>query len=103
MPPVRVPHHSITEAALIGGGKIPRPGEISLAHRGVLVLDELSEFSQKVLDLLRQPLEDGKVVISRAQTTCEFPCQFMLVATTNPCPCGYYAVPGKMCTCNSYQ
>ncbi len=102
-PPVRIPHHTITEAALIGGGKIPRPGEISLAHRGVLVLDELSEFSQKILDLLRQPLEGGNVVIARSQTSCEFPAKFMLIATTNPCPCGYYTVPDKMCSCSRRQ
>lgn len=103
IPPVRTPHHSITEAALIGGGKVPIPGEISLAHRGILVLDELSEFSATTLDLLRQPLEDDRVVISRAHGTCEFPSKFMLVATTNPCPCGYFTVPGKECTCTPRQ
>lgn len=102
-PPVRMPHHGITEAALIGGGKIPQPGEISLGHKGVLVLDELAEFSPRILDLLRQPLEEGSVVISRAQSRCVFPAQFMLVATSNPCPCGYYGTPEKSCKCSAFQ
>ncbi len=102
-PPVRTPHHSTTEAALIGGGRIPQPGEISLAHKGVLILDELAEFNPRVLDLLRQPLEDGQVVICRSQGRCVFPSEFLLVATSNPCPCGYHGTPEKECTCSVNQ
>ncbi len=103
VPPVRMPHHGITESALIGGGRVPKPGEISLAHRGVLVLDEFSEYNQRQLDMLRQPLEDGQVTVSRFNGTCVFPAEFMLVATMNPCPCGYYGVPEKTCGCTDTQ
>lgn len=97
--PFRAPHHTISHAGLVGGGAWPRPGEISLAHRGVLFLDELPEFSSKSLETLRQPLEDKIVTISRAQGTLTFPANFMLIAAKNPCPCGFYSDPVRECTC----
>ncbi len=95
----RSPHHTISDAGLIGGGTVPKPGEVSLSHYGVLFLDELPEFNKNVLEVLRQPLEDGCVTISRIQSSLTFPAQFMLAAAMNPCPCGYYTDPGRECTC----
>jgi magnesium chelatase family protein len=97
--PFRAPHHSISDAALVGGGSFPQPGEISLAHNGVLFLDELPEFKRTVLEVMRQPLEERKVSISRAKMAVEFPSNFMLIASMNPCPCGYYNHPDKECVC----
>ena len=97
--PYRAPHHTISDAALVGGGSFPQPGEISLAHNGVLFLDELPEFKRSALEVMRQPLEDRKVCISRAKLAVEFPASFMLIASMNPCPCGYYNHPEKECVC----
>jgi magnesium chelatase family protein len=97
--PYRAPHHTISDVALVGGGGIPQPGEISLAHNGVLFLDELPEFKRTVLEVMRQPLEERKVTISRAKIAVEFPANFMLIASMNPCPCGYYNHPEKECVC----
>lgn len=97
--PYRSPHHTISDVALVGGGMNPQPGEISLAHNGVLFLDELPEFKRTVLEVMRQPLEDRKVAISRARFSVEYPASFMLVASMNPCPCGFYTHPEKECVC----
>jgi magnesium chelatase family protein len=101
--PFRSPHHTASGVSLVGGGAWPRPGEISLAHRGVLFLDEFPEFPRLVLDFLRQPLEDGVINISRASGTLQFPAKFALLASMNPCPCGYYSDPEKNCTCTPMQ
>ena len=97
--PFRSPHHTISDVALVGGGGVPQPGEISLANNGVLFLDELPEFKRTVLEVMRQPLEERKVTISRAKVSLDFPANFMLIASMNPCPCGYYNHPEKECVC----
>ncbi len=98
--PFRNPHHTISDVALVGGGSSPQPGEISLSHNGVLFLDELPEFKRTVLEVMRQPMEERKVTISRARIAIDFPASFMLIASMNPCPCGFYNHPEKQCTCN---
>jgi magnesium chelatase family protein len=101
--PFRAPHHTISNAGLVGGGTMPRPGEVSLAHNGVLFLDELPEFRRDVLEVMRQPLEDGQVTISRAMRTLTFPSRFTLAAALNPCPCGYFNDARRECTCTEAQ
>ena len=98
--PFRSPHHTISDVALVGGGTFPQPGEISLAHNGVLFLDELPEFKRTVLEVMRQPLEDRIITISRAKSTCDYPASFMLIASMNPCPCGFHNHPEKECVCS---
>jgi magnesium chelatase family protein len=97
--PFRAPHHTISNVALVGGGAVPRPGEISLAHNGVLFLDEMPEFDRRVLEVMRQPLEEGRVTIARAARTAVFPARFVLVAAMNPCPCGFRGEERRVCRC----
>jgi len=101
--PFRSPHHTASDVALIGGGSVPKPGEVTLSHNGVLYLDELPEFNRNVLESLRQPLEDRSVTVSRALKSIQFPAQFMLICSMNPCPCGWYTDPKKECTCHPAQ
>ncbi len=103
MRPFRSPHHTTSTVALAGGGSTPRPGEVSLSHHGVLFLDEFPEYKKDAIEVLRQPLEDGTVTVSRVQSTMTYPCNFMLVAAMNPCKCGYYGDPGHECTCTEHQ
>ena len=101
--PFRNPHHTVSSVGLSGGGTMPRPGELSLAHNGILFLDELPEFRRDVLETLRQPIEDGKVTISRVSATLTYPCNIMLIASMNPCKCGYYGDSRRKCTCTPAQ
>jgi magnesium chelatase family protein len=101
--PFRAPHHTISDVALVGGGSTPRPGEVSLAHRGVLFLDEMPEFDRRVLEALRQPIEEGRITVSRALRSVAFPARFVLVAAMNPCPCGYHGDPKRVCRCTPQQ
>jgi len=101
--PFRSPHHTISQVAMVGGGAFPQPGEISLAHNGLLYLDELPEFNRSVLEVLRQPLEDRRISVSRARYSIDYPAGFMMIASMNPCPCGYYNHPTKACVCNAGQ
>ena len=101
--PFRHPHHSASAVAIIGGGSTPRPGEISLAHRGVLFLDEMAEFTKKTLDMLRQPLERGTVTVSRVHSTVTYPSSFLLIGAMNPCPCGYIGSNHHYCSCSEKQ
>jgi magnesium chelatase family protein len=101
--PFRAPHHTISDVALVGGGSIPRPGEVSLAHHGVLFLDEMPEFDRRVLESLRQPIEEGRITVSRALRSVAFPARFVLVAAMNPCPCGYYGDARRACRCTPAQ
>ncbi len=103
LPPFRAPHHIASEASLLGGGTPLRPGEITLAHRGVLFLDEFPEFHRDVLESLRQPIEEGSITISRAKHSSTFPSRFMLVGASNPCPCGFFNSPEKACSCSATQ
>jgi len=101
--PFRSPHHTVSDAALVGGGSFPRPGEVSYAHHGVLFLDEMPEFKKNVLEVMRQPLEDSRVTVSRSKLSLEFPANFMLASAMNPCPCGFFTDPNKDCTCTTQQ
>ena len=101
--PFRAPHHTISDVALVGGGSVPRPGEVSLAHHGVLFLDEMPEFDRRVLEALRQPIEEGRINVSRALRSVNFPARFVLVAAMNPCPCGYFGDPNRVCRCTAQQ